>query len=186
MWIKKNFGRIIKYIYFILLSLFRPDALEKKKKEKKDVLYHRALTFSNMRVFVTDAFFGKDGGGRRVTKQIRKRTAKSHHMYHVYVIHRPESIHKHKALVITVYVNSNTGDRGFSPCCPLPRAYEYLPCSIYPRLWISSALRFPSPTSSPRVSHGKKIFKHVGNVTDVFRAYFTERLERVRGACINI
>jgi len=140
MWIKKKF-RSHHYIYIFYFtthpSSWRTD---KKEKEKKDVLYHRALTFSNMRVFVTDAFFGKDGGGRRVTKQIRKRTAKSHHMYHVYVIHRPESIHKHKALVITVYMNSNTGDRGFSPCCPLPRAYKYLPCSIYPRLWISSAL----------------------------------------------
>ena len=63
------------------------------------------------------------GGG--VDETNTERIAKHHHAYHVYVIHRPELIHKHRALVITVYVNSDAGDRGPSSRCPLPRAYEY-------------------------------------------------------------
>ena len=133
MWIKK-FGRIIIYVLYFTHPLpWRADQKEKRKKhnvlwklsqkkikEKKDIVFYRAL-FLICEPLLPMHFWGgqrRTAGDETNTKCITKR----HHAYHVYVI-RPESIHKHRALVIIVYENSDAGDRGPSPRCPLPRAY---------------------------------------------------------------
>jgi len=86
-----------------------------------------------------NAFWGERSGGgvaagwRRVTKKNMERITKYHHVYHVYVIHRPGSY---------VYVNSDVADRGLSP--PSPRQY--------PRVFLpapSSSRLPPTLTSTP-------------------------------------
>jgi len=85
--------------------------------------------------------------GETNTKRIAK-----HHAYHVYVIHRSESIHKYRTLVFIVYVNGNAGEAGpaFPALPPSLQRQRVFPHSAFPRR-VSPTLCYLSLRSIPHV-----------------------------------